>query len=75
VLGQHLNESVIVIIVGIMLAVSLLMYTFDAWLGWALGIVTVIVGLIAALKAAASSTPDDSHEKRRVNWDEEEPTE
>jgi hypothetical protein len=70
-----MTETVVAVLVGIMFIVSWLMYTFDPWLGFALGILTAIAGLIAALKAAARSPTHRSHEKRKVNWDEEEPTE
>jgi len=41
-----------------------LMYTFDPWLGLALGILTAIVGLIAALKASARSPTHRSQRRR-----------
>jgi hypothetical protein len=70
-----MTETLIAVLIGIMFVVSLLMYTFDPWLGCALGILTAIAGSIAALKAAPSLPADRRHEKRKMNWDEEEPPE
>jgi uncharacterized YccA/Bax inhibitor family protein len=68
-----MTETGVALLICIMFVVSFLLYTFDPWLGFALGILTAIVGLIAGLKAATPSRHRTN--EKMVIRDEEEPIE
>ena len=69
-----MSDGALAVLVAIMFLVAWSLFTFDPFLGVGLGILTAVLGTVAAFKTARSPQAR-SHEGRRVNWNDDHPSE
>jgi hypothetical protein len=69
-----MRESGIAVAFLALLCVAYLVYWFDPWVGFAAGVVVLLMALVLAVATQSTKEPEKRTFSSHIPWDEEEPT-